>query len=200
MANGIYKITEDFEKALADYTGAPYVVLTDGCTHALELCFRYDNVKSTAFTPYTYLSVPMTFMKLGLYFFFQDTKWEDYYYIENTNVVDAAVYWKKDGYIPKTFMCLSFQHKKHLSLGRGGAILTDNEESAEILKKMVYDGRLRDTPWAEQNIDMLGYHYYMTPETAQLGLDKLDTAIATQPKQWTTKDWPDLTKMEIFKK
>ena len=26
MANGIYKITEDFEKALADYTGSPYVV------------------------------------------------------------------------------------------------------------------------------------------------------------------------------
>jgi len=26
MANGIYKITEDFEKALGDYTGAKYVV------------------------------------------------------------------------------------------------------------------------------------------------------------------------------
>lgn len=26
MTNGIYKITEEFEKVLADYTGSPYVV------------------------------------------------------------------------------------------------------------------------------------------------------------------------------
>ena len=29
MTNGIYKITEDFEKALSDYTGSPYVVLAE---------------------------------------------------------------------------------------------------------------------------------------------------------------------------
>lgn len=29
MANGVYKITEDFEKALSDYTGAPHVVTYD---------------------------------------------------------------------------------------------------------------------------------------------------------------------------
>ena len=97
-------------------------------------------------------------------------------------------------------MCLSFQYKKHLSLGRGGMILTDNYQDYQTLIKMSYDGRTRGLPWGEQPIDEIGYHYYMTPETAQLGLDKLDTAIATQPKQWTTKDWPDLTKMEIFKK
>ena len=26
MANGVYKITEDFEKALCDYTGSPYAI------------------------------------------------------------------------------------------------------------------------------------------------------------------------------
>ena len=46
----------------------------------------------------------------------------------------------------------------------------------------------------------MGYHYYMTPETAQLGLEKLSDAIDTPPKKWTVKDWPDLTKqMEVFK-
>jgi hypothetical protein len=39
----------------------------------------------------------------------------------------------------------------------------------------------------------------MTPETAQLGLDKLDEAILTEPRKWKTTDWLDLTKMEIFK-
>jgi hypothetical protein len=65
---------------------------------------------------------------------------------------------------------------------------------------MSYDGRLPNIPWREQNIDTIGYHYYMTPETAQMGLDKLSTAITTQPRQWDVNDWPDLTKMEIFKK
>ena len=65
---------------------------------------------------------------------------------------------------------------------------------------MSYDGRLPDIPWGEQNISTMGYHYYMTPETAQLGLNKLPEAIVNKPKQWTINDWPDLTQMDIFKK
>ena len=45
----------------------------------------------------------------------------------------------------------------------------------------------------------VGYHYYMTPETAQLGLDKLEEAKTTEPIKWFVEDWPDLTQMEIFK-
>ena len=96
-------------------------------------------------------------------------------------------------------MGLSFQYQKHLSLGRGGLILTDNKEIAIELKKMSYDGRLPNIPWRDQNISSMGYHYYMTPETAQLGLEKLPKAIQTPPKKWVVTDWPDLTKMEIFK-
>ena len=53
-----------FEKALAEFTGAPYAIMTDCCTHAIELCFRYDRVKTCVFTPYTYLSIPMLMLKL----------------------------------------------------------------------------------------------------------------------------------------
>ena len=95
-------------------------------------------------------------------------------------------------------MCISFQFRKHLSLGRGGIILTDDEKSAILLKKMSYDGRLPDIPWRSQNIDTHGYHYYMTPETAELGLKRLPNAIRTEPRKWKVTDWPDLTKMEIF--
>lgn len=96
-------------------------------------------------------------------------------------------------------MCVSFQYKKHLSLGRGGIILTDNKDAAIILKKMSYDGRLSNIPWREQNIQIVGYHYYMTPEIAELGIKKLPDAIQTPPKKWVVTDWPDLTNMEIFK-
>jgi dTDP-4-amino-4,6-dideoxygalactose transaminase len=113
-------------------------------------------------------------------------------------VIDTAVLWKKDSYVPNTFMSISFQFQKHLSLGRGGIILTDDKLAAEQLKKMTYDGRIPNVPWRTQNINTLGYHYYMTPETAQNGLNKLQSAIETKPKQWVLNDWPDLTQMDIF--
>ena len=48
MANGIYKVTEDFEKSLSDYTGAPYVVTVDNQSNALFLSLYYEkNIKKS---------------------------------------------------------------------------------------------------------------------------------------------------------
>ena len=93
-------------------------------------------------------------------------------------------------------MCLSFQFKKMLGLGRGGAILCPNENEYNELKRMAYDGRDDNKPWAEQNIKTIGYHYYMTPETAQLGIEKLKTAKPN--KLWTSQDYPYLPEMKVF--
>lgn len=187
-----------FENAIADYFGAPYAIATDCCTHAVELCLRYRNIQSITVPKHTYISIPMLSIKLGLELNWKDEHWLDYYYLTE-DIIDAAVLWREKSYIPGTYMCVSFQFKKHLSLGRGGVILLDNKQDAIELKKMSYDGRTPDTPWADQNIRSMGYHYYMTPETANIGLEKLPVAITTKPKQWTIKDWPDLTQMEIFK-
>ena len=96
-------------------------------------------------------------------------------------------------------MCISFQFKKHLSLGRGGVILLDDKDACEELQKMSYDGRTRSSPWGEQNIQTVGYHYYMTPETAAMGLKKLSSAKSSPPRKWTVTDWPDLRDMGVFK-
>lgn len=188
-----------FERRLAEYFGAPYAVATDSCTHAVELCIRLLQPSSLVIPSHTYLSIPMTAMKLGVPFKWRaESGWHKWYRLGSTEIIDAATFWKKDGYIPFSYMCLSFQHKKHLSLGRGGAILTDNLKSAELLQKMVYDGRTRDRPWAEQNVDTIGYHYYMTPETAELGLSKFSRAITDEPRIWSWKDYPDLRTMKVF--
>ena len=120
-------------------------------------------------------------------------------YLGGTNIIDAAVLWKENSYIPGTLMCLSFQFQKHLSLGRGGMILTDDYDACHELTQMSYDGRIPNVPWREQNIDTIGYHYYMTPETATLGLEKLPKAIKTKPRDWVVEDWPDLRDMELYK-
>lgn len=193
-----FEIIKKFEEEIANYFGSPYAVAVDSCTHGIELCLKYTNALSISVPKRTYLSIPFLSQKLGIELYWKDENWKDYYYLTDT-VIDAAVLWKKDSYIPGTYMCVSFQFQKHLSLGRGGIILLDDKHSATQLKKMSYDGRIPDIPWREQDVDMVGYHYYMTPETAQMGLSKLPNAINTQPKSWELHDWPDLTKMAVFK-
>lgn len=188
----------EFENKIAKFFNSPYAVAIDCCTHGIELCLRYKNIEKITVPKRTYISIPLLSNKLNINLEWKDEVWKDYYYITN-DIIDAAVLWKKNSYIPKTFMCVSFQFRKHLSLGRGGVILTDNKQAALDLKKMSYDGRLPDIPWGEQDINTMGYHYYMTPETAILGLEKLPNAMETKPKQWTIDDWPDLTQMSIFK-
>ena len=195
-----FDTVKKFEDAVAEFYGAPHAVATDCCTHAIELCLRYTKPQFTLMIPNrTYISVPFTLEKLGLDWKFHTLPWSNYYPILGTNIIDAAVFWEKGGYEPNTLMCLSFQYQKHLSLGRGGMILMDNKEAAKELKKMSYDGRIPDKPWREQDISSVGYHYYMTPETAQKGLDCLEEAKQRKPRQWVWGDWPNLQEMSVFK-
>ena len=192
-----FETVTKFEQELAKFYNSPYAVAVDCCTHGVELCLKYTESQTITVPKHTYISIPFLSHKLGIELIWKDENWIDYYYLTD-KVIDAAVLWKKDSYIPNTFMSISFQFQKHLSLGRGGIILTDDKVAAEQLKKMTYDGRIPNVPWRTQNISTLGYHYYMTPETAQNGLNKLQSAIETKPKQWVLNDWPDLTKMDIF--
>jgi len=197
-----FEVVSTFENKISEFFGSKYAVAVDSCTHGLELCLRYTKETRINVPKRTYLSVPFLAEKIGLERKWRDDNWERYYTINygDKKIIDAAVLWEKNSYVPNTFMCISFQYQKHLSLGRGGIILLDNEIDYLSLKKMSYDGRLPNVPWRDQDIDTVGFHYYMTPETAQLGLNKLQTAIDTPPRKWVVTDWPDLTEMQIFKK
>ena len=196
-----FNVVTEFENEIAKFFNSPFAIAVDSCTHGIELCLRYTNIKKISVPKNTYLSIPFLANKLNIDLEWRDEDWEDYYALnyENPRIIDSAVLWKEGSYIPGTFMSLSFQYQKHLSLGRGGMILTDNEIAAVELKKMSYDGRLPNIPWRDQNIESIGYHYYMTPEVAQNGLNKLEDAKMNEPRKWKSTDWPDLTQMNIFK-
>ncbi len=198
MWGRVFKLVEEFEVRIAAFFDAPYAVAVDSCTHGIELALRYTRAVKLSVPKRTYISIPFLAHKLNIELEWRDDAWVDYYHVTH-NVIDAAVLWKRGSYLPGTMMGVSFQHQKHLSLGRGGILLLDNKDVATEIKKMSYDGRLPGTPWREQNISTFGYHYYMTPETAELGLSKLPAAISTTPKQWVIGDWPDLTAMDVFK-
>jgi dTDP-4-amino-4,6-dideoxygalactose transaminase len=166
----------DFENKLATYTGSPYAVATDCCTHAMELCLRYLKPSETITIPYrTYLSVPMLMHKLQLDYEIEEYEWEGRYQLGNTSIWDSARMLYMDMHHPSQFQCLSFGRTKPLEIGRGGAILTDNKEAYEWLKKASYDGRdLNIHPWQDQKEFQVGYHYMMRPEECIIGLNKLN--------------------------
>jgi len=190
---------EEFELQIAQFFGAPYAVATDCCTHAIELCLRYTGYNKITVPTRTYISVPMTCIKLGLDWSWKEEEWSDYYHLGNSNIIDAAVLWRENTYLTNTFMCLSFQFRKHLNLGRGGMILLQHKDDYNTLKKMSYDGRDFNRPWAEQDIDTIGYHYYMTPETAKIGIELLESRKKSPAKKWSHRDYPYLPNMSVFK-
>jgi len=188
----------EFETALAQFTGAPYVVMTDCCTHAIELCMRYDQVQTCKFTPYTYVSVPMTMHKLGIKYQYLDHEWQrwvgEYPFVE-TRIWDSARRLEKDMYRPGQMQCVSFGHDKPLPIGRGGAILLDDAESYRALLAMRYDGRdLTISPWITQKEFRVGYHYRPTIEEAQRGLELLGQYTSQSPR---TVIYPDCRQISI---
>lgn len=170
-----FKSLFDFESALAEYTGAPYVVVTDGCTHALELCFRHDQVKRTQFTAYTYLSVPMLMRHLGVEYKMVTEKWTGEYQFYGTRIWDSARRLERNMYSPGTMQCLSFGWTKPLQLGKAGAILLDDYEAYKKFSRQRADGRDLNVPWETETDLILGYHYCPTLELCARGIELLPT-------------------------
>lgn len=195
----MFEKIKEFEKDISNFTGAPYVVTTDCCTHALELCFILDNVKQCQFTAYTYLSVIQTMYKLNIKHTLTDVKWVGEYNFENTRIWDSARRLEPNMYRSGQLQCLSFGYSKPLNIGRGGAILLDNEKDYQILSMMRYDGRdLSISPWEAQKIFTIGYHYKLNPEECIRGINLLKTYI--ESKQFTPIEvnYPDCRKVKII--
>jgi len=189
-----------FEKELAEFAGAPYAVMTDCCTHAIELCLRYDRIQECEFTPFTYLSIPMTMHKLDIVYDYLDEDrqtWKGEYQIHGTRIWDSARRLEENMYRSGTLQCLSFGNTKPLHIGRGGAILLDDSEAYKTLLAQRYDGRdLTISPWVEQKIFHVGYHYKPTIEEAQQGLALLKGLQENRPAP-VFVPYPDLRTITI---
>lgn len=182
----------EFEEKLAEYTGAPYVVLTDGCTHALELCMRVKRVKSTSFPAYTYVSVVNTIQALGIKYTLEDKHWVGEYQFAETNIWDSARKFMPNMFVAGQMQCLSFGHGKPLQIGKVGAILLDNKEEYNLLSLLRSDGRdLKKLPWHNYPVTH-GYHYCPTIEDCESGLNKL---AYHEPKEPFLVRYPDCRKL-----
>lgn len=189
-----YQTLFDFERCLAEFTGAPYVVVTDCCTHAIELCLRYDRVRELVMTPYTYVSIPMTMHKLGIKYYYREESWTGEYQFHGTRIWDSARRLEKNMYRSGARQCVSFGNTKPLQLGRCGAILLDDHQAYTKLSQWRSDGRdLSLSPWQSQSKFDLGFHYCPTLETCQLGIEKLSTFTGTIQEV----EYPDCRRLNI---
>ena len=197
-----YKIVQMFEDEIALYTGAKYAVSVDSCTNALFLCCKYLNVDSVTIPSKTYLSVPMSIINAGGDVIF-DTKpetnhWVGQYQLKPFPIYDSAKRLTSDMYISGSFMCLSFHIKKQLPIGKGGMILTDNKDAADWFKRARYEGR-SEKYYKDDNIDMIGWNMYMTPQEAAHGLCLMQNYPRHNSDMNELNGYRDLTEFTIFK-
>jgi len=194
-----YKIVKMFEEEVAEYTGAPYAVSVDSCTNAIFLCCKYLNVTQVIIPKHTYLSVPMSIIHSGAEVVFEDRDWSGMYKLKPYPIFDAAKRFTSDMYVPGSYMCLSFHIKKLLPLGKGGIILTDNKYAAEWFRKARYEGR-SEKNYHEDDIDMLGWNMYMTPQQASHGLALMQNYPEHVEDLGENNGYRDLTELSVFKK
>ena len=203
--NNPYKIVKMFEDEIANYTGAKYAVSVDSCTNAIFLSLLYRRKqgydKNELHIPSkTYLSVPQSVIHAGFEPVFDSKQngWQGIYEIGDSKVFDAAKRLTSNMYIPETFMCLSFHIKKHLKIGKGGMILTDDIDSVNWFRKARYEGR-SEKMYHEDDIDMLGWNMYMTPQEAAHGLALMQNYPKNVPDIGENGGYRDLTEFTIFK-
>jgi dTDP-4-amino-4,6-dideoxygalactose transaminase len=207
MLHSPYKIVKMFEEEIAHYTGSPYAISVDSCTNALFLCCNYLKVKEVIIPSKTYLSVPMSIINAGGEVIFDKTPvtnhWVGIYQLKPYPIYDAAKRLTSNMYIKNSFMCLSFHIKKHLGIGKGGMILTDDEEAAKWLKLASYDGRDLTLPYDHENhVSTIGYHMYMTPEDAARGIilmDSVNKFTDVHDDSGSHYNYPDVSVLPIFK-
>ncbi len=198
MSSNPHQITRDFERAICEFTGAPYAVAVNSCTAALMLAVAYalrHNHLPDLVWPHcepglveipkrTYVSVPMAIIHAGGWPVFRDEAWLGSYQLAPLPVWDSARHFTSDmdlnpkgvGRITHTqgeMVCLSVHASKTLGIEQGGFILHDNPEADAWFRRARFDGRTEGVAPKDDKFDMVGWHCYMNPSTAAQGILRL---------------------------
>lgn len=197
-------VIDMFEKKVAEYSGSKYAVVLDCCSNGIFLCMKYlqsiGELKSSEtikIPNQTYVSVPMQILHAGQNFELEELEWSGVYQLKGTRIWDSAGRFTENMFVGgNSLQVLSFQIKKIIPIGRGGMILTDDEDAYNWLKLACYDGRDLTTPYtSDEHIKVLGYHMYMTPEDAARGIILMDNRPDSNEDCQNNKMYPPLNNM-----
>lgn len=199
-----FEVVRNFEAAVAEYTGAPYVVAVNSCTMAILLALAYmykiSTTRAVNIPKRTYVSVPMCAKHAGFAVRFRDEDWRGSYQIAPFPVYDSARFFTSGMYdqFSGGFACVSFHATKILGDTQGGAILHDSLAADAWFRRMRFDGRTEGVPPALDNFTEIGYHCYMSPDVAARLLHKI--GVLPEHNAPLPNDlYPDLSQFKVFK-
>ena len=204
--NNPYKVVAEFEEIIAAYAGSKYAVAVESGTAAIFLSLMWRKEQAyvipnhlISIPKHTYPSVPCSIIHAGFKVYFNDSGWDGEYELAPFDIWDSALRFKK-GMYHGGLQCLSFHIKKHLPIGRGGMILTDDKQAYLWFKKARFDGR-DEVPLEDMRDPILGWNMYMTPEQAVRGI-ALFNVIKDKDlpdMDMNRQGYQDLSKFDIFK-
>jgi dTDP-4-amino-4,6-dideoxygalactose transaminase len=189
-----FGVVDAFERAVAEFSGSKYAVAVNTGTSAIFLCLKYVGADRVILPARTFVSVPMAVMHAGGRVVFEDEPWTGVYSLKPYPIVDGALRFRR-GMYQGGLHCLSFHARKLLNIGEGGMILTDDADADKWLRKARYSGRA-GPDYRVEDIDMVGWQCYMTPEKAARGLHLLEYIADDLPDQVMT--YPDLRLAPVF--
>lgn len=220
-----FQVVKDFERAVAEYTGAPHVVAVNSCSMAILLAVAW-HLRNQDMTlhgkPFpmpislpkrTYVSVPMSIIHAGGRPVFRDEEWVGAYQLKPLPVWDSARYftsalykgtyatsgnmeWSRD--CSGQMVCTSHHWSKTLGIQQGGCILHDDPEADAWLRRARFDGRTEGVAPKDDTFTQIGWHCYMSPEVAAEGLVRIQH-LPRHNAPLPNDDYPDLSTMEIFR-
>lgn len=204
-----HQITREFEYALCEYSGAAYAVACSSCTAAIQGSLAWKAWHELREVPYrcismpelSYSGVPAAVMNAGFRRIkFRPEDWQGEYEFgeDGAGVWDSARRFRFGMYRGGAMQCLSFHATKILADSQGGAVLLDNSDAADWLRRYFFDGR---TYGADAKTDQVMYpsmHAYMSPDVAARLLWKLQ-GLPKYNDDLPRSDYPDLSKLEAFK-
>ena len=208
--------TKVFERAVSDYTGAPYVVAVNSCTSALLLTcmwflkdfpLRWVATASGSIIgtrpdieipKRTYVSVPMSIIHAGGRPVFRDESWSGAYQLKPLPVFDSARRFTSGMFKAGQMQCCSFHASKILVDTQAGAILHDDPAADIYFRKARFDGRTEGIAPKDDHFDTLGHHCYLSPDVAARLLWRL-SVLPAHNADLPNSDYPDLSEAPIFR-
>lgn len=203
MSSNPYQVTRDFERALCEYTGAPYAVAVNSCTAAILLCLlwpRHGGVLdgSIEIPRRTYVSVANAIKLARRPIRWREEIWRGEYQLKPLPVWDSARRFTSGMYRAGQFQCVSFAAAKILGAEQGGAILHDNADADAWFRRMRFDGRTEGVDPLEDTFDLIGHHCIMLPSVAATLLVRLHH-LPKHNEPMPHYEYPDLSKHPAFK-
>lgn len=215
-----HQVTKDFERALCEYTGAPYAVAVNSCTMALLLAVAWhlrddimagrgrgdwSHLPCVEIPKRTYVSVPMSIIHAGGRPTFRDEVWQGAYQLKPLPVWDSArlltsqMFERFTSQVVHglTMVCVSFHASKTLADTQGGAILLDDYEADQWLRRARFDGRTEGVPPNMDNFQQIGWHCYISPDVSTRLLWQL-SVLPKHNEPLPNDEYPDLSLLPIF--